>query len=46
MGPSEGVVSRRPITDAVGELALRIDALEAAVREIARDVQKHLSAQR
>jgi hypothetical protein len=40
------LLSTAPITDAVGELALRIDALEAAVREIAREVQKHLSAQR
>jgi len=40
------LLSTAPITDAVGELALRIDALEAAVREIAREVQKHRSAQR
>jgi hypothetical protein len=38
------LLSTAPLTDAVGELALRIDALEKAVREIAREVQKRLSA--
>jgi hypothetical protein len=38
------LLSTAPISDAVGELALRIDALEKAVREIALEVQK-LSAQ-
>jgi hypothetical protein len=40
------LLSTAPLTDGVGELALRIDALEKAVREIAREVQKHRSAQR
>jgi hypothetical protein len=34
------LLSTAPLSDAVGELALRIDALEKAVREIALDVQK------
>lgn len=34
------LLSTAPITDAVGELASRIDALEEAAREIAREVQK------
>jgi hypothetical protein len=33
------LLTTAPITDAVGELALRIGALEAAVREIALEVQ-------
>ena len=37
------LLSTAPITDAVGELALRIDALEKAVREIAVEVQKLLA---
>jgi hypothetical protein len=40
------LLSTAPRTDAVGELALRFDVLETAVREIAREVQKHRSAQR
>jgi len=34
------LLSTAPLSDAVGELALRIDALEKAVREIAVEVQK------
>jgi hypothetical protein len=39
------LLSTTPTTDAIGELAARIDALEKAVRAIAVEVQK-LSAQR
>jgi predicted sugar kinase len=34
------LLSTAPLSDAVGELVLRIDALEKAVREIAHEVQK------
>jgi hypothetical protein len=39
------LLSTAPLSDAVGELALRIEALESAVQEIALEVQK-LSATR
>jgi hypothetical protein len=39
-GHKRPLLSTAPVTDAVGELELRIDAVEAAVREIAGEVQK------
>jgi hypothetical protein len=39
------LLSTSPISEAIGELAARIEALEKAIREIALEVQK-LSAHR